>query len=108
MKYQILAGTLGLVLLLGMVPTPAEAKIFVIDDFSDDPNGVCDQTVTLIAVPIGPFSQAATGVLGGERDCSISVDAENPPPIGGFNIKIFSPVFKQLKNCLICVAKQNR
>jgi len=38
MKYQILAGTLALVLLLGMSPLPnAEAKVFKIDDFSQDP-----------------------------------------------------------------------
>ncbi len=48
MKTQILAGTLGLVLLLSLVPFPnAEAKVFLIDDFSNDPSiqgtgGLCD------------------------------------------------------------------
>lgn len=77
MKIQILAGTLSLVLLLGMVPTPAEAKIFIIDDFSDDTGGLCDFAVTLIAVP-GAFAQPAA-VLGGERECSLAIDAESPP-----------------------------
>ncbi len=39
MKIQILAGSLSLVLLLTLVPLqPAEAKVFLIDDFSGDPS----------------------------------------------------------------------
>jgi len=78
MKIQILAGTLALVLLLGMVPTPAEAKIFIIDDFSDDPDGFCDSPG--ISLILGPFSGVqAAAVLGGERECDLTLDAESPP-----------------------------
>ena len=77
MKIQILAGALSLVLLLGMVPTPAEAKIFIIDDFSDDTGGFCDFGVSLIIAPVS-FAQPAA-VLGGERECMLAIDVESPP-----------------------------
>jgi len=82
MKYQILAGTLGLVLLLGLSPLPAaEAKIFIVDNFTNDPLvPSCDLSDS--AGPVGNTQmtmQMATGVIGGWRMCSLTIDAINPP-----------------------------
>ena len=47
MKYQILAGTLGFVLLMGIVPIPAYAVTITIDDFSNDSIfSICDLLLT--------------------------------------------------------------
>ena len=83
---QILAGTLGLVLLLGLVPLqPAEAKVFLIDDFSHDPvGGICDDMRTLLGSngqfdqPVAAFNSTVLGVLGGIRTCELTVDMQNP------------------------------
>ena len=91
MKYQILAGTLGLVLLLGMSPLPqAEAKVFLIDDFSQDPMSpdvMCaDERVNIgsngvLISPVMPFNATVLGVLGGYRVCQMTIDAENPDEV---------------------------
>ncbi len=84
MKYQILAGTLGLVLLLGMSPLPqAEAKIFIIDDFVLDPNGLCD--IALLVLGTSSCQQSGlsiANVIGGVRDSSITLDVANAPSNG--------------------------
>jgi len=94
MKTQILAGTLGLVLLLSLVPMPsAEAKVFLIDDFSNDPEiqgagGVCDITGS------GAFSQSGVdfvttasairlGVLGDWRICDFLIDVPSGATTAG-------------------------
>jgi len=91
MKLQILSGALGLVLLLGLVPLqPAEAKIFLIDDFSNDPSaqtpgplanlGRCDiagfGTNTLLAGvdKVVTASPLRLGVLGDWRICELLID----------------------------------
>ena len=99
MKYQILAGTLGLVLLLGLSPLPqAEAKMFLIDDFSGDPTpvgiGACDLTTN--GNTNAPFLSALQnvidvgllirGVLGDWRECSINLDVENDPSEGAIQV----------------------
>jgi len=98
MKTQILAGTLGLVLLLSLIPMPsAEAKVFLIDDFSHDTlgfapptvgGGNCDETLGP-GLNFGPFSNAdnavgdpgapvlagpVLGVLGDWRICDFIID----------------------------------
>jgi len=90
MKYQILAGILGLVLILGLSPLPqAEAKMFLIDDFSNDgaspinQSGLCD----LLAVSgmdqnvqeVTNFNATVLGVLGDFRDCKLTIDVSNSP-----------------------------
>jgi len=90
MKYQILAGTLGLVLILGLSPLPqAEAKMFLIDDFSNDgaspdnQNAGCD----LLAVSgttsgnqqVTNFNATVLGVLGDWRTCDLTIDVSNSP-----------------------------
>jgi len=90
MKLQILSGALGLVLLLGLVPIPpAEAKVFLIDDFSNDPfanfpltidDGRCDLDVSGAGnrVSDGDFvmtdSPTRLGVLGDWRICELFID----------------------------------
>jgi len=89
MKLQILAGTIGLVLLLGMSPLPqAEAKVFLIDDFSHDPDaagfGQCDKMRTFLGSggdsdqAVATFNATLKGVLGEVRTCNLTVDMENP------------------------------
>jgi len=95
LKLQILSGAIGLVLLLGLVPLqPAEAKIFLIDDFSGDPivagTGACDlstngvdslpfQTSMIQVLDIGVL---INGVLGDWRECSINLDVISFPSEG--------------------------
>ncbi len=72
MKYQILAGTLGLVLLMGLVPIlPAQANVFVIDNFSDDNDDeTCDfQILNNDNAPDGSVQTGLTGVIDGVREC---------------------------------------
>jgi len=85
MKYQILAGTLGIVLLLGMSPLPqAEAKIFIIDDFVLDPfGGLCDISRDVVGTASCQQSGLSiANVIGGVRDTSLTLDAANPPSNG--------------------------
>jgi len=84
MKYQILAGTLGIVLLLGMSPLPqAEAKIFIIDDFVLDPNGFCDISLLIVATSSCQQSGLSIAhVIGGVRDSSLTLDVANAPSNG--------------------------
>jgi len=96
MKTQILAGTLGLVLLLSLVPLqPAEAKTFLIDDFSNDPSpqgtnsGQCDIGPTSSGLPFVfvDFVQTASlirlGVLGDWRICNFLIDVTSGSTTAG-------------------------
>jgi len=87
MRYPILAGIMGFVLLLSLVPLPAaEAKIFLIDDFSNDPFGVQPATDGRCDISgDGPFQQVGVdfvttasatrlGVLGDWRICDFLID----------------------------------
>ena len=90
MKLQILSGALGLVLLLGLVPLqPAEAKVFLIDDFSNDPfpdiaasidDGRCDLTTSGAGSSVAGVdkvvmdSPTRLAVLGDWRICELLID----------------------------------
>jgi len=96
MKLQILSGALGLVLLLGLVPLQsAEAKVFLIDDFSSDPiPGACDTSTTTTGGAPGFLCSQTTvsagvlqnAVLGLVRDGNLVIDVENAPSEGGIQI----------------------
>jgi len=83
MKIQILAGTLGLVLLLSLVPLPsAEARTFIIDDFTDDAIiELCDFSPSDTAgrMPAaGTFVLTGlTGVIDNIRECAFERDQTN-------------------------------
>ena len=77
---------LGIVLLLGMSPLPqAEAKIFIIDDFSKDPDAGCD--IPRILVGTTPGTQIVpSGVIGGIRDCSLEITVASAPSNGVIDV----------------------
>jgi len=89
MKIQILAGALGLVLLLGMTPLPpAEANMFLIDDFSHDLGGAlsCDKSLITGMLKFWQFAPGVAdpilGVLGDWRACELNIDIANPSNVG--------------------------
>ncbi len=77
MKIQILAGTLAIVLLLAIVPIPpAEAKMFLIDDFSDDNAGMtCDLTKFDNTGILGAVQTGLSNVIDMVRECTIFLTA---------------------------------
>ncbi len=93
MKLQILAGTIGLVLLLGMSPLPqAEAKVFIIDDFSNDPGAVtnCDKVLSsgtdASVQTVAAFNATVKAVIGEKRECSITITVVNEPNMATINV----------------------
>jgi len=106
MKTQILAGTLGLVLLLSIVPLqPAEANVFLVDDFSNDgansevdadqPKNTCDislsAAISLTAESkVTLFNSTVLGVLGDWRLCTNTVNTANPPDVDVIKVVAFN------------------
>ena len=100
MKIQmhILAGSLSLVLLLSLVPMPpAEANVFLIDDFSNDPTaagqaGTCDFSTNLTPSPfigvdfVTTASATRLGVLGDWRICEFFIDIPSGATTAGILI----------------------
>jgi len=93
MKLQILSGALGLVLLMSLVPLPnAEAKVFLIDDFSGDPSignlppgtgqsechqlsdGVIEAAFMEAEQTVVDVGLLINGVFGDARYCSMNID----------------------------------
>ncbi len=97
LKYQVLAGTLGLVLLLGMVPIPAFANVVTIDAFSaQDVSAFCDFALEgpNVLNPGNPTFKAISelvkildgSVAGGWRICTLNLDVSNSPSLGEIQI----------------------
>ncbi len=92
MKLQILSGALGLVLLLGLVPLQsAEAKVFIIDDFTDDNFAqTCDFLPDDAAgrmPPAGTVVQTGlSGVIDNIRECAFERDLTNPGSNGALSV----------------------
>jgi len=84
MKLQILSGALGLVLLLSLVPLPpAEAKIFIIDDFENDTALQQCDIIQTTAGSSGIKSQTpVVGVISLLRECLLFLDVANAPSNG--------------------------
>jgi len=91
MKYLVLAGTLGALLLLVLVPSvsnPAFANIFVIDNFTDDGgigNMNCDQTLSnpaLANITAFGFNGLLMQVIGESRECQLQLLIPNFPDSG--------------------------
>ena len=103
MKMPILAGTLGIVLLLSLIPLPsAEAKVFLIDDFSHDPDlpnipgsGMCDigpssgSTDVERIDGVGPFNSTVLRVLGDWRGCGFEIDVPSGSTTAGIQVLAF-------------------
>jgi len=86
-----------------MVPLPAYANNFLIDDFSNDgadgvfEEGRCDIARNILgtAMPatqqmVTAFNTTVLGVLGDFRFCSLELDAENPPVLAIIEVVAFS------------------
>jgi len=70
-----------LVLLLGMVPLPAHANTFIIDNFeNDDGSETCD--IALTTGSAGAVQTGIAGVIDLIRECMLTIDLENPPAQG--------------------------
>jgi len=72
-----LAVTLGIMMMLGMFPTPAYANIFLIDDFSDDNDddgtmGMCDFTRSVAGQATG-IQTGQNGVIDMIRECTLKI-----------------------------------
>jgi len=99
MKYQILAGTLGLVIFLGLVQLPAaEGAAFLIDDFSDDNNlETCDfQIVDNTNAPDRSVQTGLTGVQGGIRECVNFLTAFDGQSNSGILVVQATGMFRQM------------
>jgi len=104
MKFLFLAGTLGALLLAVLVPSVSQdayAKIFTIDNFTDD-GGVldmnCDQDVSF---PVGQLSPYAgdgglAQVAGGVRECQLTLLIENSPDTGASNVVAGDKMYRHM------------
>ncbi len=92
MKLQILSGALGLVLLLGLVPLQsAEAKIFIIDDFTDDNLGqTCDfspnDTAGRMPAAGTIIQTGISGAIDMIRECAFERDLTNVGSNGALTV----------------------
>jgi len=92
MKIQILAGTLGLVLLLSLVPLPqADARTFIIDDFSGDIIApTCDfppaDTAGRMPAAGTIVQTGVAGVIDNIRECAFERDMTNTGSNGALTV----------------------
>ncbi len=100
MKYQILSAALGLVLLLGLIPLPpAEANMFLVDDFSDDddPAESCDlQIVDNSNAPDGSVQTGLSGVIDMVRECVLFLTAFDGQSNAGILVVQASGMFRHM------------
>ena len=100
MKYQLLAGTLGLVLLLGLVPIPAaHANVFLLDNFTDDDVAESCDFILLNNdnAPDGSVQSGLTGVIDGIRECVNFLTAgENSGSNSGILVVQATGMFRQM------------
>ena len=96
MKYQILAGTLGLVLFMGIVPLPAaHANIFLIDNFENDNFAeTCD--ISLSSGSGGAVQTAIVGVIDLIRECKINIDVSSGQSQGAILVKAANGMFSYM------------
>jgi len=104
MKSLLLAGTLGALLLMVLVPSvsnPAFANIFVIDNFTDD-GGVLDMSCDQFVIfPVGQLS-SYTGdgglaqVVGGVRECQLTLLIENSPDTGASTVVAGDEMYRHM------------
>jgi len=98
---HLLAGSLSLVLLLSLVPMPpAEANVFLIDDFSNDPSfvgsgGACDFSASgAVHLAASDFvtmvSAIRLGVLGDWRTCDFTIDIPSGATMAGILVSAAS------------------
>jgi len=104
MKFLLLTGTLGALLLLVLVPSvsnPAFANIFTIDNFTDD-GGVlgmdCDQSVVDPLFALSPFEGdgGLAQVVGGVRECQLELLIDNSPDTGTSTIVANDKMYRHM------------
>jgi len=109
MKFLLLAGTLGAVMLLAIVPSvsnDAFANIFLIDNFSDnDVLKLCDFTLrgpgpipfdSGISPLMNQFLGVGSEVIDDKRQCQLQLTLSNNPSEGEMQIAEFAGMFRQM------------
>jgi len=93
-----LAGTLGIMMMLGMFPSPAYANIFLIDNFTDDDvDTLCDLTLVNSTILSQTSFMAQSGlseVIDMSRECQLTLLVDNPPSLGEIRIAEFAGMFR--------------
>ena len=88
------------VLLLGMVPLPAHANTFIIDDFeNDDGLETCD--IFLTTGSAGAVQTGIAGVIDLIRECILTIDVEDPPSGADIEVDQLSDMFRHFTESFV-------